>query len=183
MNFHFPLFGDRVQGLLHPNGSLKPPKWIEEKHQPDLNLIYLPHLDYDLQRYGPNDPRCEKALHEIDELAGSLIDFLNGRGIECIVLSEYGITQVDKVIYPNRHFRHQGWLNIKEEFGLETLDSGGSKAFAITDHQIAHIYLQDNDSKFRSKLSNPLNQWMEWQLFWKEKSESKQDWTTPEAEI
>ena len=89
-------------------------------------------------------------------MAGSLIDFLNARGIECIVLSEYGITQVDKVIYPNRHFRHQGWLNIKEEYGLETLDSGGSKVFAITDHQIAHIYLQDNDSTFRSKVIESL---------------------------
>ena len=154
--FPFPAFWGPRAGIASSQWIASAAKWIEEKHQPNLNLIYLPHLDYDLQRYGPNDPRCEKALHEIDELAGSLIDFLNARGIECIVLSEYGITQVDKVIYPNRHFRHQGWLNIKEEFSLETLDSGGSKAFAITDHQIAHIYLNNSDSKFRSKVAEYL---------------------------
>ena len=132
----------------------------------------------------PMIPKCEKALGEIDELAGSLIDFLKcKRGIDCIVLSEYGITEVKKGIYPNRLFRHQGWLNIKEEFGLETLDSGGSKAFAITDHQIAHIYLQDNDSTFRSEVIEDLNQWMAWLRFWKESSESKQDWIIPGREI
>lgn len=150
--FPFSAFWGPRAGISSSQWISDAAKWIEERHQPDLNLIYLPHLDYDLQRYGPNDPRCEKALYEIDELAGSLIDFLNARGIECIVLSEYGITQVDKVIYPNRHFRHQGWLNIKEEFGKDTLDSGGSQAFALTDHQIAHIYLPHNNPSLRAKV-------------------------------
>ena len=88
-----------------------------------LNLIYLPHLDYD-QRYGPHDPKCRKALSEIDEIAGSLIDFFSERGVDCLVLSEYGITETNKVIYPNRVFRHQGWLQLKEEFGLETWIAG-----------------------------------------------------------
>ena len=155
-DFPFPAFWGPRAGIASSKWIAEAAKWIEKKHQPNLNLIYLPHLDYDLQRYGPNDPRCKKALEEIDELAGSLIDFLSKRGIECIVISEYGITEVNKVIHPNRHFRHQGWLNIKEEFGLETLDSGGSKAFAITDHQIAHIYLQDNDPSFRSEVRSHL---------------------------
>ena len=105
-----------------------------------------------MQRYGPDDPRCKQALKEIDELAGSLIEFLSDRGVHCIVLSEYGITAVNRVIYPNRALRHQGWLNIKEEFGLDTLDSGGSRAFALTDHQVAHVYLQDKTPSFSAKV-------------------------------
>jgi hypothetical protein len=91
-------------------------------------------------------------VKEIDELAGSLIEFLSDRGVHCMVLSEYGITEVNRVIYPNRIFRHQGWLNIKDEFGLDTLDSGGSRAFALTDHQIAHIYLQEKSPDFSAKV-------------------------------
>ena len=129
--FPFAAFWGPRAGIESSQWIAKAAKWIEEKHRPDLNLIYLPHLDYDLQRYGPNDPRSNKALKEIDQLAGELIDFLSDRGIHCIVLSEYGITEVQNVVYPNKVFRHQGWLNIKEEFGLDTLDSGRSKAFAL----------------------------------------------------
>ena len=154
--FPFPCFWGPLAGIASSQWIADAAKWIEKKHQPDLNLIYLPHLDYDLQRYGPNDPICAKAIKEIDQLSGALIDFLSQRGIKCIVLSEYGITEAKRVIYPNRLFRHQGWLNIKEEFGLETLDSGGSKAFAITDHQIAHIYLPGNDSSLKKKVKTCL---------------------------
>jgi predicted AlkP superfamily pyrophosphatase or phosphodiesterase len=40
-------------------------------------------------------------------------------------------------------FRKQGWLTIKDELGRELLDYGASKAFAVADHQVAHIYLKD----------------------------------------
>ena len=159
--FPFAAFWGPRAGIESSQWIAKAAKWIEEKHRPDLNLIYLPHLDYDLQRYGPNDPRSNKALKEIDQLAGQLIDFLSDRGIHCIVLSEYGITEVQNVVYPNKAFRHQGWLNIKEEFGLDTLDSGRSKAFALTDHQIAHIYLPEKDPGLRSKVKPALNHLME----------------------
>ena len=154
--FPFAAFWGPRAGIESSQWIAKAAKWIEEKHRPDLNLIYLPHLDYDLQRYGPNDPRSNKALKEIDQLASGLIDFLSDRGIHCIVLSEYGITEVQNVVYPNKVFRHQGWLNIKEEFGLDTLDSGRSKAFALTDHQIAHIYLPTKDPGLRSKVKTCL---------------------------
>ena len=150
--FPFPAFWGPRAGIDSSKWIADAARWVEERHQPDLNLIYLPHLDYDLQRYGPNDPRSEQAVKEIDELAGSLIEYFSNRGVHCIVLSEYGITEVNRVIYPNRALRHQGWLNIKDEFGLDTLDSGGSRAFALTDHQIAHIYLQEKSSDFSAKV-------------------------------
>ena len=108
--FPFPSFWGPMAGIASSKWIADAAKWMERKQQPDLHLIYLPHLDYDLQRYGPDDLRCKQALKEIDELAGSLIEFLSDRGVHCIVLSEYGITAVNRVIYPNRALRHQGWL-------------------------------------------------------------------------
>jgi predicted AlkP superfamily pyrophosphatase or phosphodiesterase len=72
-----------------------------------------------------------------------LIDFYEKRGVRPVILSEYGITAVRRTIALNRVFRARGWLTIKEELGLELLDCGASKVFAIVDHQIAHIYVND----------------------------------------
>jgi predicted AlkP superfamily pyrophosphatase or phosphodiesterase len=116
---------------------------VEEKSQPDLSLVYLPHLDYNLQRLGPDDPRMAADYREIDRVAGGLIDFYAKRGVRSVVLSEYGITAVKRSIALNRMFRARGWITIKEELGWELLDCGASKVFAIADHQIAHIYVND----------------------------------------
>ena len=86
-------------------------------------------------------------MHEIDTIVGDLIDFYNKRDVQVVLLSEYGITNVDTPIHLNRLFRKQGWLAIKEELGLEILDAGASKVFAVADHQVAHIYLNpDSES-------------------------------------
>ncbi|MDG1139857.1 MAG: alkaline phosphatase family protein [Opitutales bacterium] len=150
--FPFPSFWGPMAGIASSQWIADSARWIEEKHSPDLSLVYLPHLDYDLQRHGPKDPKIKKALHEIDEVAGDLIDYFENKGVTPIILSEYGITEVNKVIYPNREFRHQGWLSIKEEFGKETLDCGGSDAFALTDHQVAHIYIKNECPEIRKEI-------------------------------
>ncbi|MDX1952460.1 MAG: alkaline phosphatase family protein [Verrucomicrobiota bacterium] len=118
-------------------------KWIENLYHPTLSLVYLPHLDYNLQRFGPNHPSINEDLAQIDAIVGDLIKFFEKSGVQVIVLSEYGITEVDRPIHLNRLFRQKGWLTIKEELGLELLDAGASKAFAVADHQIAHIYVND----------------------------------------
>lgn len=118
-------------------------RWIEEKHWPTLSLVYLPHLDYNLQRVGLQMELIKQDLQQIDEVVGDLIRFYEKRQIKVILLSEYGITDVDRPVHLNRVFREKGWLSIKDEVGLETLDLGGSRAFAIADHQLAHIYVND----------------------------------------
>jgi predicted AlkP superfamily pyrophosphatase or phosphodiesterase len=124
-------------------------KWIESKYSPTLNLVYLPHLDYNLQRhgtYGPAghlNPKIHRDLRAIDAIAGDLIDFFGRRGVPVVLLSEYGLTNVSAPIHLNRIFRAQGWLTVKDELGLEILDAGASKVFAVADHQVAHIYLND----------------------------------------
>ena len=142
-DFPFPYFWGPMAGIQSSEWIAQSAQWIEAQHAPTLNLISLPHLDYNLQRYGPNDTGVHGDLEAIDAVVGELITFFEARDIEVILLSEYGITEVDRPIHPNRIFREQGWITVKDELGLEQLDCGASRAFAISDHQIAHIYLND----------------------------------------
>jgi predicted AlkP superfamily pyrophosphatase or phosphodiesterase len=161
--FPFPTFWGPAAGVKSPQGEpdaasrwiAGSAKWIEEKFQPTLNLVYLPHLDYNLQRIGP-DADISQDLRQIDSIVGDLISFFEKRGIAVVLLSEYSITPVNSAIHVNRLFREQGWLTIKNELGLELLDYGASKVFAVADHQIAHIYLNDRSlkSKVRALLEN-----------------------------
>ncbi|MBI5443175.1 MAG: alkaline phosphatase family protein [Deltaproteobacteria bacterium] len=114
---------------------------VEENHQPTLQLVYLPHLDYVLQKVGPSGD-ISRDLREIDALCGRLLDFFRNRGVRVLVLSEYGITDVGRAIHPNRLLREAGLLAIKEDLGREYLDPGRSRAFAVADHQIAHVYVR-----------------------------------------
>jgi len=149
--FPFPTFWGPAAGRATPQGPpdaasrwiAESAKWIENRYQPTLSLIYLPHLDYNLQRLGPNDASIAGDLRAIDSIVGDLITFFRARSINVVVLSEYGITPVNKPIHLNRVFRRRGWITVKDELGLETLDCGGSRAFAVADHQVAHIYLND----------------------------------------
>ncbi len=141
--FPFPAFWGPMAGIASSEWIARSAEWIEEKHGPDLSLVYLPHLDYNLQRLGPDDPRIAEDCRAIDRVAGGLIDFYAKHGVRTVVLSEYGITAVRRSIALNRVFRAKGWLTLKDELGLELLDCGASQAFAIADHQIAHIYVND----------------------------------------
>ncbi|MFM8359090.1 MAG: alkaline phosphatase family protein, partial [Verrucomicrobiota bacterium] len=118
-------------------------RWIEERHQPTLSLVYLPHLDYNLQRLGPHHPEVAADLRAVDTIVGGLLDFYAQRGVRVLLLSEYGITPVKTPVHLNREFRRRGWITAKEELGLELLDAGNSRAFAVADHQVAHVYVND----------------------------------------
>ncbi len=118
-------------------------KWMEEKYSPTLTLIYLPHLDYNLQRLGPKDPKIQRDLSEIDRVIGGLIRFYESRGAQIILFSEYGIAEVSMPIHINRALRQAGLIAVRDELGRELLDPGASAAFAVADHQIAHIYVND----------------------------------------
>ena len=114
---------------------------VRRTRSPTLTLVYLPHLDYDLQRFGPGDPRVERSLAEIDAVAGVLIADAERDGARVVVLSEYGITAVSTPIHVNRALREAGLLRVRVEDGGELLDIPQSHAFAVADHQIAHIYV------------------------------------------
>jgi len=126
-------------------------KWVEERHQPHLNLVYLPHLDYILQQEGPNGENVAAEFKKIEDVLEDLITSLESRGVEVMLVSEYGISEVSQPVHLNRLFREQGWITIKDELGLEQLDLGASQVFAIADHQVAHVYLNDPALKERVK--------------------------------
>jgi predicted AlkP superfamily pyrophosphatase or phosphodiesterase len=142
----FPLFH-----FWGPATSIASSRWIADAalhvrrtRAPTLTLVYLPHLDYDLQRFGPDDPRIAKSLREVDAVAGDLIADAQRDGARVIVLSEYGITPVSRPIHINRALREAGLLSVRVEDGGELLDIPQSKVFAVADHQVAHIYVQES---------------------------------------
>jgi predicted AlkP superfamily pyrophosphatase or phosphodiesterase len=112
-------------------------------HDPDLTLVYLPHLDYDLQRYGPSAPQAAAAATQLDGVLGPLLDAADARGATVVVLSEYGITDVSRPVDVNRMLRAEGLLRVYTQAGMEYLDPWTSRAFAVADHQIAHVYVRD----------------------------------------
>ncbi len=133
-----------------PGAGIRSSEWIAEaaaqvleRQRPDLTLVYLPHLDYDLQRFGPADPRIPAQLRAIDAVAGRLIDQARAQDCAVIALSEYGIRAVDRPVALNRRLREAGLLEVQAQAGRELLDPGESRAFAVADHQIAHVYVRD----------------------------------------
>lgn len=119
---------------------------VMETRNPTLTLTYLPHMDYNLQRLGPDlsHPRVRQDLQELDAACGSLIDHAAASGRDVIVVSEYGITPVTEAVHINRALRQAGLMRVRqEEFGREILDAGASAAFAVADHQVAHVYVND----------------------------------------
>ena len=141
----FPLF--KFWG---PNAAIDSSRWIadatmmvDQWHNPNLTLVYLPHMDYSLQVHGPDASKVGQELSEIDAVTGNLIRYYEAQEAKVVLLSEYGITHVDTPIHLNRLFREQGLIAYRDELGHEQFDAGASKAFAVADHQIAHIYIND----------------------------------------
>ncbi len=154
----FPLFE-----FWGPGASINSTRWIaesakyvEERFHPTLTFVYLPHLDYNLQRLGPEAPAIANDLAAVDGIVGDLIDFYEARDAQVIVLSEYGIVRVNKPVHLNRALREAGLLRVREELDLELLDPGASAAFAVADHQVAHVYV--NDPSKRDRVQHVLEQ-------------------------
>lgn len=116
---------------------------VDKLHDPTLTLVYLPHLDYNTQRHGPQDASVKKDLQEIDAVLADLVTYFESRNAQVILLSEYGIKPVHRPIHINRALREKGYISVREERGTELLDPGTCKAFAVSDHQVAHVYVND----------------------------------------
>jgi predicted AlkP superfamily pyrophosphatase or phosphodiesterase len=143
--FPFMHFWGPASGLPSSQWIADSARWVFKEYQPNLNLVYLPHLDYCLQQYGPEDTRTLPELSAIDKLVEELIIFYQKHGVDVLLVSEYGITPVDQVCHPNRILRKAGYLQTTKSLTWELLDCGASKAFAVADHQIAHVYVQDKE--------------------------------------
>ena len=141
----FPLFE-----FWGPRTSIRSSEWIAEaskyvdgRFDPTLTLVYLPHLDYNLQRAGVSSPAIAGDLADIERVTMDLVAYYESRGARVIVLSEYGLADVSRPVHLNRALRQHGLLAFREELGREVLDPGASAAFAVADHQVAHVYVND----------------------------------------
>ena len=135
-----------------PKAGIGSSQWIakaavelQRQKSPNLHLIYLPHLDYNLQKLGPNHPEIAKDLQKIDRVIKNLCNELEQLNTDFILVSEYGISAVQQAIHINRVLREQGYIKVRSTLGLELLDCGACEAFAVADHQVAHIYIKDKD--------------------------------------
>lgn len=148
---HFPL-----KHFWGPLANIKSTAWIidsavvaAKKYRPNFFCLYLPHLDYAAQKDGPDSPAAMQALVELDETIGRLIDgFTQAYGdanLLWLAASEYVITPVDHVTYPNRVLREAGLLDIERRDDGEHLDLENSKAWALVDHQFSHVFVRDAD--------------------------------------
>jgi predicted AlkP superfamily pyrophosphatase or phosphodiesterase len=144
----FPLFQ-----FWGPTAAFPSTKWIADTFataysevKPELAMCYLPHLDYDLQRFGPTGPHLAQNLRDLDTAAGIVINAAKARGATVVVVSEYGIEKTDRAVFINRALRHAGLLAVTTNATGELLDPGASRAFAVCDHQLAHVYCRDEQS-------------------------------------
>lgn len=145
---HFPLMN-----FWGPLSNIKSTTWIVDSYlhaiaeqQPRFSYLYLPHLDYAAQKTGPNSPEALTALGELDAVIGRLIAGCGAAGMDDIlwlVASEYVITPVEGATYPNRRLREAGYLHLREEEQREYLEPTQCRAWAMVDHQMAHVFVQD----------------------------------------
>lgn len=138
-----------LQHFWGPYANIESSKWIaraskrvDEMHDPTFTTVYLPHLDYAFQKYGPASDEARAALRELDLIVADLTDFYVARGARVVLLSEYGIVDVRRRIDINRVLG-EDYVSVRHESGYEMLDAGASRAFAVADHQVAHVYVRD----------------------------------------
>ncbi|HED64264.1 MAG TPA: alkaline phosphatase family protein [Planctomycetes bacterium] len=140
-----------------PKAGLASSEWlcragvrVLREKRPTLTMLYLPHLDYDHQRFGPAHPRSRQALRDVDALVGRLVAAADESGVETVVVSEYALEEVDRPVHINRALREAGLLEVRDTPTGEVLDPFASRAFAVADHQVAHVYTKDAEATHRA---------------------------------
>ena len=139
-----------------PGAGLPCTEWISQAsaevlktERPDLSLVYLPHLDYDPQRFGVSGSDMPRLVGELDAAAAPLLDAAEAAGARVWVVSEYGHCDVSRPVLINRELRKAGFLNVRPGPFGETFDTFNSRAFAVCDHQLAHVYVGEEADRPR----------------------------------
>jgi len=142
-----------------PNAGLPCTEWIArcaaeivKNERPELTLVYLPHLDYNPQRYGPSGCDLARLAAELDDACAPLLDAALAAGARVWIVSEYGHGDVSRPILLNRALREAGFVSVRSGPFGEMLDTLGSRAFAVCDHQVAHVYVDRADDQARLRV-------------------------------
>jgi predicted AlkP superfamily pyrophosphatase or phosphodiesterase len=124
---------------------------VVRDERPELTLVYLPHLDYDTQRFGPAKCNLRERVRELDEACTPLLDAASAAGARVWVVNECAHVGVTRAVEPNRALRRAGLLVVRGGPFGEHLDTFDSKAFAVCDHQIAHVYVKNGEDEARTR--------------------------------
>jgi predicted AlkP superfamily pyrophosphatase or phosphodiesterase len=160
---HFPLqhYWGPMANIKSTQWILEGALWLAQNHAPNFQYVYLPHLDYAAQKFGPDSPQARAAVTELDSAVGDFIERYNqlpgAQETAWVVAGEYALTPVSGAVYPNRILRQAGLLKVRQENGYEYLDLAGSDAFAMVDHQFAHIFVNRGDAEQVAELFAPLD--------------------------
>jgi predicted AlkP superfamily pyrophosphatase or phosphodiesterase len=141
--FPFPTFWGPTAGLPCTQWIARCAAEVLRAGPPDLTLAYLPHLDYDPQRFGPGGCDLPRLVRELDDACAPLLEAAQTAGARVWVVSEYGHVPVDRAVLPNRALRQAGLLTVRPGPFGETLETFESRAFAVCDHQLAHVYVKE----------------------------------------
>ncbi len=141
--FPFPTFWGPKAGLPCTRWIASGAAEVLKDERPDLSLVYLPHLDYNPQRFGTSGSDMPKLVGELDDACAPLLDAAKAIGARVWVVSEYGHGDVTRAVLPNRLLRNAGLLGVRPGPFGEIFDPFTSRAFAVCDHQLAHIYVRD----------------------------------------
>lgn len=141
--FPFHTFWGPMAGLPCTQWIARCAAEVLKEKRPDLTLVYLPHLDYDPQRFGPSGCDMTRLVEELDDACAPLLDAAAAAGARVWVVSEYGHCDVTRPVYPNRALREAGLLIVRRGPFGEQLEPYLSRAYAVCDHQVAHVYVRD----------------------------------------
>jgi predicted AlkP superfamily pyrophosphatase or phosphodiesterase len=147
--FPFQTFWGPMAGLPCTQWIARCAADVLQTERPDLTLVYLPHLDYDPQRFGPAGCDMKRLTAELDDACDPLLEAARAVGAQVWVVSEYGHVQVSRAVYLNRVLRQAGFVTVRPGPFGETLDLFTSRAFAVVDHQLAHVYVADGNDHAR----------------------------------
>ncbi|HKU45172.1 MAG TPA: alkaline phosphatase family protein [Polyangiales bacterium] len=139
--FPFPRFWGPLSGIQSSEWIIGAALHVLEHSDPELLLVYPPFLDYDAARFGPEAPQVSAALSAMDAALAPLLRAASTSDRDVLIVSDYGFTTVDQPVFLNRVLRRAGLLNVEAAENGERLDPGTSRAFAVCDNQVAHVYV------------------------------------------
>lgn len=198
------LYGDLMKELGHfplhrfwgPLAGIEATQWIvssaihiAQREQPNLLYLYVPHLDYRAQKFGPDSPEAAEACRELDREIGRLVDSVSAidefRNALWLIASEYAITPVERVAYPNRLLREAGLLCVThDDDGCELIDFAESGAWALVDHQTAHVFVRNRDPGIVAQAATLLGEAPEVDEVWLPEEQRRQGvWHERSADI
>jgi predicted AlkP superfamily pyrophosphatase or phosphodiesterase len=141
-NFPFQRFWGPLAGIGSSEWIMGAAQHIMERHDPELLLVYPPFLDYDGARFGPDAPQTKAALRAMDAAIVPLLSAAQSQERDVLIVSDYGYESVNQPVYLNRELRRAGFVKVEDADNGERLDFGTSRAFAVCDNQVAHVYVR-----------------------------------------